>query len=104
MMTGPNSGSAAWLVVDSSNPDPFTAVSWNKTKIAAALTGTLWEGTGSKSMICLSSFPSLWANASSSGILNSTFSNAWIDLATKLQSIIAELGVRVDYWEITNGN
>jgi hypothetical protein len=102
MMTGPNGGTSTWLSVNASNPDPIAAVSWNATKIAAALSNTLWAGTGSQAMVCLSGFPALWADRNASGVLNSSFANAWVDLATDLQSLIASLGVRIDYWEITN--
>lgn len=101
-MTGPSGGSATWLVVDPRNPDPIKAVSWNATKIAAALDHTLWNGTTSQAMVCLSAFPALWADSNSSNVLNATFSNAWVSLAAELQALIAGLGVRVDYWEITN--
>lgn len=102
MMTGPNGGSATWLNVDTKNPDPIAAVTWNATKVAAALADTLWDGTGSQAMICLSAFPALWADANASKVLNASFANAWVSLAAELQAIIARLGVRIDYWEITN--
>jgi hypothetical protein len=102
MMTGPNSGSATWLNVDSENPDPVSAVSWNSTKIAAALSDTFWRHTGTQAMICLSAFPKLWADSNASGVLNATFANAWVALAVDLQRIIAGLGVPIAYWEVTN--
>lgn len=101
-MTGPNGGSATWLTVDHENPDPVAAVTWNATKVAAALSDTLWNGTGSQAMICLSAFPALWADANASQVLNASFANAWVSLAAELQTLIARLGVRVAYWEVTN--